>query len=269
MNLTNKVTVVLHRPIYQRNVGMCARAMANMGLERLVIIHPDWQLLEEGKQGAAHAQKILREAIVYRDHQEFLASEGDGIRLALSGRDGRLKRPSELGETLAAFAAEPEHPVHAPDTVISLHFGPEDDGLSNEEMELCHHVCRLPTYSEIASLNLSHAVLLTTYMLRSALASAPVTKAASYHGEARVKRGPAYYPTETIRHWLEALGFDLSARRVTIEKTLNRVLLSRCPTQDELRIVDSVLQQTVRLLRSRQTAPATPDASRDLRTNPN
>lgn len=228
---------------------MCARAMANMGVGDLILIAPQGELGEEAKQGAAHAQEVLRSARVFISLAEFQASEGEGIRIALSGRDGKLKRPSGLDEVLSEFRALPDHPFHQADTPVYLMFGPEDDGLSNEEMELCHHVCRLPTFGEITSLNLSHAVLLTLYMVRAArpeLATSSVPSESD--GNTKFKPGPAYYPSDTIRRWLEALGFDLTSRRVTIEKTLNRVLLSHTPTPDELRIVDSVLQQTVRKL---------------------
>lgn len=254
--------VVLHRPIYPRNVGMCARAMANFAASRLIVVGPQCDLAhEEAKQGAAHAQAILRNATVYASHTELLAQEGDGIRIALSGRDGRLRLPEYLDTVLDAMTADADHAIHAPAIPIYLYFGPEDDGLSNEEMELCHHVCRLPTVGEITSLNLSHAVLLSLYMVQTSLQGVrlapagsvrgtPHAEAAQAHHESPTNQ-PAYYPSETIKRWLEALGFDLTARRVNIEKTLNRILLSRCPTIEELRIIDSVLQQTVRKLTSR------------------
>lgn len=249
----NRITVVLHRPIYARNIGMCARAMANMGINRLILISPRCDhLSEEGRQGAAHAQTILREAAVYDTQQAFLEAEGDGIRIALSGRDGRLKRPDSLERVLDRFVGDPEHMFHDPNQSIHLFFGPEDDGLSNEEMELANHICRLPTYGEIKSLNLSHAVLLTSYLVRAALDRAHVRAPALESTPNELpKNRAAYYPGETIKRWLEALGFDLSARRVNIEKTLNRILLSRCPTREELRILDTVLQQTVRKLKNR------------------
>ncbi len=249
----NRVTIVLHRTIYARNVGMCARAMANMGLERLVLVSPRCDhLSEEGRQGAAHAQAILRNAVVYGSQTAFYEAEGEGIRIALSGRDGRLKRPDVLDRVLDRFVDDPEHPFHDPKQQIYLFFGPEDDGLSNEEMELANHICRLPTFGQITSLNLSHAVLLTSYLVRAALrraearAHTPVSE-----DPTEPEKKAAYYPNETIKRWLEALGFDLSARRVNIEKTLNRILLSRCPSRDELRILDTVLQQTVRKLKER------------------
>lgn len=249
----NRITVVLHRAIYARNIGMCARAMANMGIDRLVLIAPRCDhLSEEGRQGAAHAQSILREAVTYDSQHSFLESEGEGIRIALSGRDGRLKRPDSLDRVLDRFIAEPEHMFHDPGQPIYLLFGPEDDGLSNEEMELANHICRLPTFGEITSLNLSHAVLLTTYLVRAALNRTPARASVpAAESQSAIEKKAAYYPSETIKRWLEALGFDLSARRVNIEKTLNRILLSRCPTREELRILDTVLQQTVRKLKNR------------------
>ena len=55
----SRIAVVLHRPIYGRNVGMCARAMANMGLERLIVVGARGEIGVDAKQGAAHAQDVL------------------------------------------------------------------------------------------------------------------------------------------------------------------------------------------------------------------
>jgi tRNA/rRNA methyltransferase len=230
---------------------MCARALANMGLERLILINPQCDpFSEEGRQGAANAQSVLRQAIIYDSQQHFLEQEGDGLRIALSGRDGRLRLPDELGPTLTKITADPTHRVHDAKVPIHLLFGPEDDGLANEEMELAHYICRLPTFGEVTSLNLSHAVLLTAYMVRSALLGA---KPQGSTESPRIERRPAYYPSESIHRWLEALGFDLSAPRVNIEKTLNRIFLSHCSDETELRILDSVLHQTIRKLNDRDT----------------
>ena len=227
---------------------MCARSMANMGLDRLILVAPQCELTEEAKQGAAHAQQVLRDSVRYDSHEAFMKAEGEGIRIALSGKDGRLKAPDWLDNVLQDMRADApeEHPFFDPKVPIYLFFGPEDDGLSFEEMAFCHHVCRLPTFGEITSLNLSHAVLLTCYMVQTALGM----KAGAQEVAIERPAEPAYYPSETIKAWLEALGMNLSARRVSIDKTLNRIFLSRCPTPNELRVVDSVLQQTVRKLRS-------------------
>jgi len=241
------INVVLHRPIYSRNIGMCARAIANMGASRLILIAPQGDLSHEAKQGAAHAQTILRKATAYASLNDFHAAEGSGLRIALSGRDGSLHGPRPLDVLFKEWTNQADHLITQPNLPLYLMFGPEDDGLSNEEMQLCHAVCYLPTFGEITSLNLSHAVLLALYIARAGLKSGAEEKAAKHQSE--VMPEPLYYPSETIRKWLEALGFDLSAKRVNVEKTLNRIFLSHAPAEEELRILDSVLQQTVRRLR--------------------
>jgi tRNA/rRNA methyltransferase len=45
---------------------------------------------------------------------------------------------------------------------IALVFGPEDTGLSNDDICLCHLLVTIPT-SEFKSLNLSHAVMIICY----------------------------------------------------------------------------------------------------------
>jgi tRNA/rRNA methyltransferase len=45
---------------------------------------------------------------------------------------------------------------------IALVFGPEDTGLSNEDIRLCHMLVTIPT-AEFKSLNLSHAVMIICY----------------------------------------------------------------------------------------------------------
>ena len=258
----NPVHIVLVKPIYPRNIGMCARAIANFGFTNLVIVAPQTELGHEAKQGAAHAQKILRDARVYKTMDDFYAHEGEGLRIALSGKDARMKKSELIETTLSQITTDQAHPAQSSTYPIYLFFGAEDDGLSPEEMSLCHHVCRIPTYSEVTSLNLSHAVLLTSFLVRQFLekrvsglqladhqvSGHQVSGHASQHSSLVAERQPAYYPHETIHRWLQLLGFDLSAPRVNIEKTLQRILLSQAPTPEELHVLNSLLHQTIRKL---------------------
>ncbi|MES2964181.1 MAG: RNA methyltransferase [Bdellovibrionota bacterium] len=241
----NRIVVVLNRPIYGRNVGMCARAMANMGLDRLVVIGARGEIDVDAKQGAAHAQEVLASLIRYDSLADFTAAEGEGVRIALSGKDARLQISEDLVATLKLATSDPEHRIHSASTRIYLMFGPEDDGLSAEEMEICHFVCRLPTYGTITSLNLSHAVLLASYIVRSELDSVQAPHAVA--GDAQLEG--VVDERNSVKRWLEALGFDVSSPRINIEKTLNRILMSRTPTPDELRLLRTVLEQTIRKLK--------------------
>lgn len=217
-----------------------------MGLDRLIVVGARGELGVEAKQGAAHAQDVLAAAVIYPTLQEFIGTEGEGVRIALSGKDARLKQPDELTATLRTALSQPEHRLRSANERVYLIFGPEDDGLSAEEMELCHFVCRLPTFGTITSMNLSHAVMMASYITRTELAAVEVASDTSVESAVT----PVSDPRDMVHRWLEALGFDLSSPRINIEKTLNRILMSHCPSEEELRLLRTVLEQTIRKLKT-------------------
>jgi len=55
------IDIVLVAPIYEGNVGFCARVMKNFGFDRLVLIDP-CPLGNEAKARASHAQDVLAAA---------------------------------------------------------------------------------------------------------------------------------------------------------------------------------------------------------------
>ena len=254
--IQNRTLVVLHRPIYPRNIGMCARAMGNFGLTQLHIIAPrcDWSSPEVQHvvlQGATHGGDIIRAATIHHSLEDFLEKHGQGVRIAFSARDGEGKRVSEYAELLNRFEKEPKHSVWHQETAIQLHFGTEDDGLSLVELRPMNFIARLPASGPVSSFNLSHAVLLAIHMTLVGLTrenSAPPTESVP------LPEGRLEHPQRAIREWLEALGFDLSLRRVNIETTLNRVLLSHCPSPEDVRVLEKVLFQTVEKLKSKPAA---------------
>lgn len=228
---------------------MCARAVANMAGGQLIIVDHKCELNDEAKQGAAHAQSVLREARQYRNLSDFSASEGEGLRIGLSGKDFRLAPTEGFRSALETLRDQPiaSGPVY-------FFFGPEDDGLSPEEMALCHHVCKLPTFGEITSLNLSHAVLLTLYIWKDAWRGTwPEDSPVNSTEKQPEKPEPVFYPGELINQWLNSLGFDLTKERINMATKLNRIFLSNHPSPDDLRLLNNVLHQTVRKLRSRST----------------
>lgn len=219
-----------------------------MGARQLVIVSPDFILSDEGKQGAAHAQEILKSSRRYDSLKNFLAKEGEGFRIALSGKDARLQPSEQLGDVLKLATKNFQHRIHDSRDPIYLFFGAEDDGLTAEEMEACHHVCRLPTFSEISSLNLSHAVLLTLYMVRDSLGQSTPESSLSSNEEVLTEVPETF--SSALQEWLSTLGFDLSSPRINIAKTMNRLLMSKAPTKEEVRILNTVIQQTVRKLKN-------------------
>ena len=76
MSFTGNVSIVVVDPLYGGNVGSVARAMANFGLERLVLVRPAEGLLEEKMlepMARGQALHIIRGIKVYGDLSEALS----------------------------------------------------------------------------------------------------------------------------------------------------------------------------------------------------
>lgn len=255
----SRTAVILNRPIYPRNIGMCARAMGNLGCNNLHIVAPrcDLQSREgdhEMRQGATHAGFILDQAQTHTTLNEYLEKNGKGVRIGLTAREGTGRRVRYFSELLTELAEDPTHPIFSPSTLIQLHFGTEDDGMSLEELAPMNFLCRLPSTAQVSSYNLSHAVLMALATLGSHPSLTTENRAidSKQNAHSTVPSGRLAYPRRAIREWLEALNFDLESRKISIETSLNRVLLSHCPTDEDLRLLEKVLFQTVEKLKQHQ-----------------
>lgn len=162
----SRVAIVLHRPRYPENIGAAARAMCNMGLAQLVVVAPERYEAEKALKLATHgARHIVDRMTTAEDLGTALAAFSFvvGTTARLGGQRRVYRRPEALAEALI--------PVSANNT-IAIVFGPEDRGLSNEDIRLCHALVNIPT-ADFSSLNLAQAVMILCYELRRAAVAAP------------------------------------------------------------------------------------------------
>lgn len=237
------IDVVLVRTEYPSNLGASARAMANLGADRLILVDPQCQINSKAKQAAAGAQEALQNHIKYVGWKDFYASEPEGIRIGLTRRGGRKRKVTSLKESLLKLRRS----RRAPPPRIYLIFGPEADGLDSDDMAFVHAQCHLPVFGQFASFNLAQAVLLALDITREIFPVGLLPKQTT-----EVPRAPAqhfYFPDVAIREWLTAMGFDIQARRSSAYLTLKRLLLQKFPTQHEMQVLEAILQQNIRKLR--------------------
>ncbi len=152
------ITIVLHRPRYPENIGAAARAMRNMGVRRLSIVEPkDCDLTKILKLATHGAMDIIEEMAVHDSLSTALSSFNYvvGTTARLGGQRQLVSVPSKLAEDLISISRNNR---------IAIVFGPEDRGLTNEEIRLCHLLVTIPT-DEFSSLNLSQAVMIICYEL--------------------------------------------------------------------------------------------------------
>lgn len=240
------ITIVLVKTIYPSNIGSAARAAANMGAQRLVLVNPQCEINSKAKQGAAGAQSMLQSHETYKSWDEFYATEGNGIRFAFTRRGGKNRQVDSFKKRLASLQQEDSENFNQP---LYFIFGPEDNGLAAEDIELAHYACSLPTYGSFASMNLSQAVLLSLFSFHDFIG----TKENEIDNQEFTEgfKQPTYYPEESLKNWLEAIGFDLSARRKSAYTTLRRLLLKNRPHEKDLMVLEAILQQTIRKLKDK------------------
>jgi tRNA/rRNA methyltransferase len=146
--------VVLVEPAGERNVGAIARVMKNFGYRQLVLVNPQcsWQS-KSAVDMAVHAKDILTAAQVVSSVPEALTGCSRAIATtARARREIMLERPQPAFEWLLKEPA-------------ALIFGPEERGLSNEELQHAQRYVCLPTSAEYPSLNLAQSVGICLYEL--------------------------------------------------------------------------------------------------------
>ena len=162
-DLLANVRIVLVAPTHPGNIGAAARAMRTMGLADLRLVRPRRFPSAEATERAAGAFEVLDRARVDDDLSEALADCGWAV--AATARPRRLEwvqlDPREAGRELVRRAAS--GPVAAV-------FGRESAGLTNDEIDRCQAVLRIPTAPDFRSLNIAAAVQIAAYEVARAAA---------------------------------------------------------------------------------------------------
>jgi tRNA/rRNA methyltransferase len=153
-----RVRVVLVRTKSSGNVGSVARAMKNAGVSDLRLVAPRRYRPGAAARMAVHASDVLERAKLSVSLREAVAD--------CSWVVGTTCRPGPYrSRTLSPREAAPEILSVCTASRVALVFGPEDHGLSNDELKLCHELVTIPADSAYPSLNLAQAVLVCLYEL--------------------------------------------------------------------------------------------------------
>jgi tRNA/rRNA methyltransferase len=161
-----KVALVLFRPRLPENIGAAARAACNMGLSRLLVVQPedlDRQRMAMMATGAA--AHLLDRLEVHEDLAAALSPFHYivGTTARLGGVRLEYSTPREMAARLVDISQKNE---------VALLFGPENFGLTNEELPFCHALVHIPT-GDCTSLNLAQAVMVLAYEVFTAAADKP------------------------------------------------------------------------------------------------
>ncbi|MBI4792213.1 MAG: RNA methyltransferase [Deltaproteobacteria bacterium] len=161
LQLLKNVAIVLVAPKYPENIGASSRIAANMGIGQLIVVSPEAPDQERMRKTATHHTGHLLDSMqIFPDLGQALASFTWVV--GTSARQGRQRRlltsPRKMvADLLPKLAANR----------VALLFGPEDCGLTNEDLRFCNMVTCIPT-ADFSSLNLAQAVAVICYELYTA-----------------------------------------------------------------------------------------------------
>ena len=154
---SNLINIVLVDTIHPGNIGSVARAMKTMGLSRLSLVNP--RVFPSGDANAlsGNATDVLKNAQIYSSIKE--AIKDSTFVYATSSRDRSIQWPI----TDAVSAAKDIQNETSNNKEISIIFGKEDRGLTNDELEFANRLIEIPANPQYPVLNLAMSVQIISY----------------------------------------------------------------------------------------------------------
>ncbi len=151
----NKPAIVLVRPQLPENIGMVARAMNNFALNELIIVNPrsGW-INDKSINAAKKANNIINKAKVYDTINDALRSFTFVIATTNRKRFLNKKKTNNFKDIFKLINTHKK---------TAIMFGPENSGLSNEDLRLANIIFSINTNDSSNSLNLSHSVAIISY----------------------------------------------------------------------------------------------------------
>ncbi|MBN1969136.1 MAG: TrmJ/YjtD family RNA methyltransferase [Candidatus Delongbacteria bacterium] len=162
MKNRDNIHITLVRTWSPGNVGSVARAAKNFGFNSIRCVQ-QINFSDDEMFTMAAGAKDHTEKIVYFDDLSDAVKDSN-IVYAFTNRQRKFHKmitPAELAKEISEL---PDN------TQVSLLFGNETNGLSNEEIDFADTIVTIPTSADYSSLNLSMAVLITLYELFKELA---------------------------------------------------------------------------------------------------
>ena len=223
-----KPSIILVRPQLPENIGLVARTMDNCGLKNLIIISPreNWPN-NIAIKAASNSKSIIQKAKIYNSLDEALLNFH--FVVGMSARKRFLQKPyqNNINQLFEQF------PINKN---IAILFGPENSGLSNEDLKLVDLIFNINSSSSNPSLNLSHAVLLISFAWREFfILNKKIPKKNKLNNKKALKKD-FYYFMGFLKKQLDEVGFlhpKTKAKSMieNIESMLIRASLSKTEIQ--------------------------------------
>lgn len=250
------IVVVLTEPQDLVNIAGTARAMLNMGLDRLRLVKPA-EFDAYRITGIAHgSDRLVEQTEFFETLAAAVADAGHIVGTSARRRSATFvwQHPREAAPDIIELASG-ERPV-------VLVFGRERTGLTNEELDLCDRILTIPTSTTHSSMNLAQAVLLVSYelWLASQERTASLPRARRSTHPATAEQLLALF--EDSERALETIDFFKARNAPMIMRTVRALVRRARPDAREAKLLRAMAIE-VRKVLGRRSAQSAPDAQAD------
>ncbi|MFH0958773.1 MAG: RNA methyltransferase [Pseudomonadota bacterium] len=234
------VRIVLVGTTHAGNIGGVARVMKNMGLKNLRLVSstscgPD----TEAFSMSSGAYDVVSNADRFDELHSALLGSVTAVATSarLGGKRTTAKAPSEIVKDLI---------LKSRTSPVSIVFGRESRGLTNEEIKLCDQHVIIPTDANFASMNLAQAVAIMCYEIFE-IACQPVGfKAIPFHPARIEDREQMFTHIEQV---LIQTGFLPANNSLRMMRDVRRILNSACMDARDVRIIRGIFRKFYNTLR--------------------
>ena len=144
---------ILNKPQLSENIGMSIRSIGCFGFKKIDLVNPrNFWPNEKGLNSSKHFTSIAKRVKIFSTIPEAIKKSDLVIATTVRQRD--IKIPQIEIDDIKKIKAKN----------ISILFGQENNGLSNQEISYANYILTLPT-SNHNSLNLSQSVSIIAYEL--------------------------------------------------------------------------------------------------------
>ncbi|MFK5924044.1 MAG: TrmH family RNA methyltransferase [Verrucomicrobiota bacterium] len=230
--------IILFKTQLGENIGMCARAMLNCGLDQLRLVAPrDGWPNPAATATAADADRVLKQTQCFETLDEAIS---DCHRLyATTARPRSQSIPClPVMQAVEEIFATTSSTDSTPAQQSAILFGPEASGLDNNALSRADALIHFPTNPEFSSLNLAQAVLLFAWEWRRGETSSHSLPPAS---SPATKKELSNF-LDRLENELDQSGFFLTPelRPETLRK-LRTIFTRSQPNEQELNMLHGII----------------------------
>ena len=229
--LLDRITFVLCRPRSGGNIGAAARAVKNMGIGGLALAAPEDFHMSEARMFASNASDVLEGALTFGTIEEAVADHEIvvGTSRRIKSHRVRIMTPREAAGYILGNMGESR---------TAILFGPEDNGLTSEDLAKCHGVISIPVGDKQPSLNLAQAVMVIAYELRMGVEGLPSVR--SFGDASAAESSQMFEQTVAV---LERTGFFIRNPRNRVLLHLKEIFANGVKTSQDARIIRGIFRR--------------------------